>query len=90
VLSIVRKGTVRLLPPTGTLVARAEDRLGTFTVTRVDENVAEGTIATNGFFDRINAGDEVIVPPPPLTPSQPQAAAPQGLLQRLFGVKKAG
>lgn len=89
VLSIVKQGTTRLLPPTGTLTAREEDQLGTFTVERLDENVAEGRIATKGFFDRINARDEVIVAPvaPPTAP--PAAQAPQGLLQRLFGVRAA-
>jgi hypothetical protein len=88
VLAIVKKGTTRLLPPLGTLTAREEDQLGTFTVERLDENVAEGLIATKGFFDRINARDEVIVPPaaPPAPPPQP---APPGLLQRLFGVRAA-
>ena len=34
--------------------------LGSFTVTAVDEDVSQGTLARNGFFDRVNAGDAAI------------------------------
>ncbi len=37
------------------------DVLGTFTVTVVDEDVAQGKLERGGFFDRINAGDTVLV-----------------------------
>jgi len=35
--------------------------LGTFTVTVVDEDVSQGKLERGGFFDRINAGDIVLV-----------------------------
>jgi hypothetical protein len=41
-----------------------EDRLGTFTVTETDELVSEGTIESDLFFDLINPGDQVVLPPP--------------------------
>lgn len=34
--------------------------LGTFTVTEVDEDVSQGKLERNGFYDRINAGDIAI------------------------------
>jgi len=37
------------------------DVLGTFTVTAVDEDVSQGKLERGGFFDRINAGDTVLV-----------------------------
>jgi len=37
--------------------------LGTFTVTVVDEDISQGKLERNGFFDRINAGDAVLPKP---------------------------
>jgi tetratricopeptide (TPR) repeat protein len=85
VLDIVKQGSARIEPPTGALGAPPLDRLGTFTVETTDENVAEGTIALTGFFDRINVGDAVILPPPPAVAAEPEPR-PRGLLQRLFGI----
>ena len=83
----MRKGTARLLPPAGSVTAREEDRLGVFTVERTDENVCEGRITVSGFFDRVNAGDELVF----LPPAQPSAAESpptrRGLLGRLFGIR---
>ena len=61
--------------------------MGELTVTEVDENLAEGTIARGGFFDLINPGDELLRPAParerpPQTEPEPQA--PEGLMRRLF------
>jgi hypothetical protein len=36
---------------------------GNFTVTAVDENVAEGLVKPLGFFDLINPEDEVVIKP---------------------------
>ncbi len=40
-----------------------EDQLGVFTVTETDELVSEGTIQSALFFDLINPGDQVVLPP---------------------------
>lgn len=40
-----------------------EDVLGTFTVTTVDEDASQGTLERNGFFDRVNPGDSVMLKP---------------------------
>jgi len=37
--------------------------LGTFTVTDVDEEIAQGKVARSGFYDRIKKGDAVILSP---------------------------
>jgi hypothetical protein len=36
---------------------------GTFTVTTVDEDMSQGTLKRNGFYDRMNAGDTVVLKP---------------------------
>jgi hypothetical protein len=70
---------------------REEDVLGEFTVTRLDENICEGTIARKSFFDQINPYDHVIRPAPaaqgggPAESSGPQRGeAETGLIHRLF------
>ncbi len=35
--------------------------LGTFTVDSVSEDISEGTVKQKGFYDRINAGDEILL-----------------------------
>ena len=37
--------------------------LGTFTATLIGEDISQGKIERNGFFDRINAGDAVVLAP---------------------------
>ncbi|HUX36603.1 MAG TPA: tetratricopeptide repeat protein [Rectinemataceae bacterium] len=44
-------------------------QVGTLTITKVDEEVATGTLKSSGFFDTINVGDEVIGNPPSAAPS---------------------
>ena len=43
--------------------------LGTFTVGTVDEDVSQGKLERSGFFDRINAGDAVLLNPEPAATS---------------------
>jgi len=64
-----------------------EDLIGDFTVSRLDELVSEGTLASNSFFDMINPGDYVIfkLPEPPAEP--PPQEERRNLLQRIFGLK---
>lgn len=58
--------------------------LGIFTVTVVDEDVAQGTLKRDGFFDRINAGDTVVLKPEetdkkvttPVSPTPPERTQP--------------
>jgi len=85
VLSIVKKGRLRLENSRIGLTTNREDILGTFTVSAVDENISEGTVQKRSFFDLINSGDEIIalVPEPP--PEQIEEGEP-GLLRRLISV----
>ncbi|GAB1481215.1 hypothetical protein MASR2M78_00300 [Treponema sp.] len=39
-----------------------QDVVGTLVIDEVDEQISMGTLARSGFFDRIAAGDEVLVP----------------------------
>ena len=38
-----------------------KNHLGTITITRTGEEISQGTLAQNGFYDRVNVGDEVLV-----------------------------
>jgi tetratricopeptide (TPR) repeat protein len=48
--------------------------VGTFQAAQIDEEVTEGTLTRRGFFDRIAAGDEVILQPKPEQPPAPSPA----------------
>jgi len=43
------------------LIYTNDDLVGKLTITNVDEEIASGTLARVGFFDRIEAGDEVVL-----------------------------
>jgi len=58
--SILRKGALELSSNNVELIYDKEDILGTFTVTNVDERVAEGTIEKRGFYDLINIKDRLV------------------------------
>ncbi|MBL8968713.1 MAG: tetratricopeptide repeat protein [Spirochaetaceae bacterium] len=64
-LLVVKRGSLDVKPeglgpayPPGAVV-------GELTLVRVDEEVAEGTLKSSGFFDTINTGDELVILPPP-------------------------
>ncbi|MBN1834807.1 MAG: tetratricopeptide repeat protein [Spirochaetales bacterium] len=84
-LLIVKKGSIRLDHTAIAYSFDASDQVGEFTVTTVDENVAEGTVAKRDFFDLINPGDELLFPPAGgAEPPPPEAEGEEGLLRRLF------
>jgi tetratricopeptide (TPR) repeat protein len=84
-LSVARNGSARLAGAKLELEVRDEDLLGTWTATKVDENVAEGLLQRRSFFDLINPGDEILsVPPQPEQKAEPASQADQGLLRRLL------
>jgi hypothetical protein len=59
--SIIRKGRLAVADEgIGSLYAES-DVLGTFTVTSAGEDVSQGALTQNGFYDRINPGDEVLL-----------------------------
>lgn len=86
-LVIVRKGGVRLRPDAPGLVYEDRDVIGDFKVTGADEAVSEGTVTGRGYFDYINAGDQVLFAvqkqaPPTVPPSQRTG----NILTRLFRI----
>ncbi|GHU69110.1 hypothetical protein FACS189450_01350 [Spirochaetia bacterium] len=61
VYDVVKKGRAAILNEGIGLYYASDDVVGTFTVENVDEEVAAGTLARSGFFDRIAVGDELIL-----------------------------
>jgi tetratricopeptide (TPR) repeat protein len=72
VYEIVRKGKAGIRNEGIGLVYAPEDVAGTFTVDRVDEEISSGVLARNGFFDRIEADDEIVAKS---TADEPESAA---------------
>jgi tetratricopeptide (TPR) repeat protein len=58
---VVPKNRIEILNEGIGLSYLAADIVGTFTVDTVDEEVAVGTLTRSGFFDRISAGDGLIL-----------------------------
>jgi tetratricopeptide (TPR) repeat protein len=85
-LLVVRKGAVKLSNAGIALAWEQGDVLGRLELTAVDEGVAEGTIARQGWFDTVNVSDQVLVDRPAASPAPAAAPAPAGLLARLWGV----
>jgi hypothetical protein len=61
VYDIVKKGRAQTANEGIALIYSQDDLVGRFTIENIDEEVASGSLARNGFFDRIEAGDEVIL-----------------------------
>jgi tetratricopeptide (TPR) repeat protein len=61
VFHITKEENLQINPETGEYQFNPEVSLGTFTVTRVDEMIAEGTYAHEGRFNRVNQYDHVVL-----------------------------
>ena len=61
VYDVVKKGRSQLTHEGIGLIYADDDIVGKITIENVDEEVASGVLARNGFFDRIEAGDEVVL-----------------------------
>jgi hypothetical protein len=86
-LVIVRQGAVRLRPDGPGLAYDEKDALGDFTVTALDETVAEGSIKGRGYFDYVNTRDEVVVPVPKSPPPDVTTVQRSGnIITRLFRI----
>jgi tetratricopeptide (TPR) repeat protein len=84
-LVIVRKGTVALKPDAPGLTYDDKDVVGDFKVTGSDEALSEGSVSIRGYFDYVNAGDEVLFPIQKTTvPSVAPAQRTGNILTRLF------
>jgi hypothetical protein len=61
VYEVVKKGRSVILNEGIGLAYAPEDVVGTLFINQVDEEVSVGTLSRSGFFDLIEAGDEVIL-----------------------------
>jgi tetratricopeptide (TPR) repeat protein len=61
VYDVVKKGRPQIANQGIALLYTTDDLVGKLTIDSVDEEVAAGTLTRNGFFDRIEAGDEIIL-----------------------------
>jgi len=81
VYDVVKKGRPQLAHEGIGLVYADGDIVGKITIETVDEEVASGALTRNGFFDRIEAGDEIILKasgdtkPPPEMAANPELRA---------------
>jgi tetratricopeptide (TPR) repeat protein len=62
-LLVIKKGAVRLHNKRAGFSYAESDVVGEFTVTALDEGIAEGILTRKGYHDLINIGDEVIFEP---------------------------
>ena len=60
-LKIIKKGQIRTADSGSGLYYRDENVLGTITITNVGEEISEGIIENQGFYDRVNIDDEVVL-----------------------------
>ena len=58
---VVKKGAPQIAGEGIALVYSNDELVGTLTITNVDEEIAIGSLTRNGFFDRIEIGDEIIL-----------------------------
>jgi hypothetical protein len=61
VYDVVKKGRPQIANEGIALLYTTDDLVGKLTITAADEEIAVGALARNGFFDRIEAGDEIIL-----------------------------
>jgi tetratricopeptide (TPR) repeat protein len=61
ILTVVKGGRLYTQDSGVGLMCNPQDIYGTVKVTKVEENLSQGVFSRKGFYDRINAGDEVFV-----------------------------
>ena len=61
VYDVVKKGLPQIANEGIAIVYSDDELVGKITIDNVDEEIAAGTLTRNGFFDRIEAGDEIIL-----------------------------
>jgi len=75
VYDVVKRGKAQIANEGIALIYSPDELVGTLTITNVDEEIAIGSLARNGFFDRIEPGDEVILRAEKQTGPSPETAA---------------
>ncbi|MCL2186226.1 MAG: tetratricopeptide repeat protein [Treponema sp.] len=63
VFDVVKRGRPQTANDGIALIYTNDELVGKLTITNVDEEIAIGTLTREGFFDRIEPGDEVILKP---------------------------
>jgi len=61
IFDIVKKGRAQIANEGIALIYSPDELVGKITIDNADEEISTGTLARNGFFDRIEPGDEVIL-----------------------------
>ena len=61
VFDVVKQGKIKTVDTGTGVVYNSSDTLGTFTVTNVNEEIAEGTYKKKGFYDILYVGDEIVL-----------------------------
>lgn len=64
---IIKKGGLKTADSGPGLIYKDGDVLGTLVVTKCNEEISEGKITSQGFYDRINIGDEIVLVSQPET-----------------------
>jgi tetratricopeptide (TPR) repeat protein len=77
VYDVVKRGLPQIASEGIALIYGADELVGTITIDNVDEEIAVGTLTRNGFFDRIEAGDEIILQVQGNRPAVESAANPE-------------
>ena len=75
VYDIVKKGRVSIKNDGIGLVYSGGDIIGTIAINEADEEVSAGNLTRNGYYDRIEAGDEVVMQKESSPPVSTQTAA---------------
>ena len=61
VLDVIKAGKIQTADSGRGVKFDEKDFLGTITITRVGEEISLGTLKQNGFYDKVNIGDELLV-----------------------------
>jgi tetratricopeptide (TPR) repeat protein len=78
VYDVVKKGAPQTANEGIALLYSADELVGKLRIDTVDDEIADGTLSRNGFFDRIEPGDEIILQPEKnAKPSAETAANPE-------------
>jgi hypothetical protein len=63
IYDVVKRGRFQIANEGIGIIYAPEDLVGKMTIENADEEVSAGVLTRNGFFDRIEAGDEIILIP---------------------------
>ena len=77
IFAVVKRGRSQTANEGISLIYNADELVGTLNITNVDEEIAVGNITRNGFFDRIENGDEIIFQPEHTARPSESAANPE-------------